>query len=94
MIPPSGAAGFYGHGAPVTSTRLIDAVAASLAFAALSICAVVTCTLVLSIKAGVVRNATPGLKPSRWCLNAASMSPLLARSMIASTTEPKRVSGS
>ena len=54
MIPPSGAAGFHGHGAPVTSTRLIDAVAASLAFAALSICAVVTCTLVVSIKAGVV----------------------------------------
>lgn len=53
MTPPSGAAGFHGHGTPVASTRLIDAVAASLAFAALSVCVVVACTLLLAIKAGI-----------------------------------------
>ena len=53
MIPLSGAAGFHGHGAPVTSTRLIDAVAASLAFAALSLCAAVVLTVLLAVKVGL-----------------------------------------
>jgi len=53
MTPPSGAAGFHGHSAPVASTRLIDAVAASLAFAALSVCVVTACTLLLAIKAAI-----------------------------------------
>jgi len=52
MTPSSGAAGFHGHGAPVASTRLIDAVAATLAFSALSLCVVVAAVL-LSIKAGI-----------------------------------------
>jgi hypothetical protein len=53
MTPPSGAAGFHSHGVPVASTRLIDAVAASLAFAALSVCVVTACTLLVAIKAGI-----------------------------------------
>jgi len=53
MTPPSGAAGFHGQGVPVASPRLIDAVAASLAFAALSVCVVTTCTLLFAIKAAI-----------------------------------------
>ena len=53
MTSPKGCTGFHGHSAPVASTRLIDAVAASLAFAALSLCAVVAVTFVLAIKAGL-----------------------------------------
>ena len=44
-----GAAGFNGRSAPVASTRLMDAVAATLAIGALSLCLIVTLT-VLSIK--------------------------------------------
>jgi hypothetical protein len=54
MTSPPGAAGFHGHGAPVASTRLIDAVAATLAFSAFSLCVAVAITLLLSIKAGLV----------------------------------------
>ena len=43
------AAGFNGRSAPVASTRLMDAVAATLAIGALSLCLIVTLT-VLSIK--------------------------------------------
>ena len=46
-----GAAGFCGHSTPVASPRLTDAVAASLAFSAFSICLVVV--TVLTIKAGL-----------------------------------------
>jgi hypothetical protein len=53
MTPPSGAAGFHGDGAPVASTRLIDAVAATLVFSALSLCVAVAVTVLLSIKAGL-----------------------------------------
>jgi len=52
MTSPNGAIGFHGHGAPVASTRLIDAVAATLAFSALSLCVAVA-TVLLSIKAGI-----------------------------------------
>ena len=45
-----GAVGFGGQSAPVASSRLIDAVAASLVFGAFSLCLVVTLT-VLSIRA-------------------------------------------
>jgi hypothetical protein len=51
MTRSPGAAGFGGPSAPVTSSRLIDAVAATLALGALSLCLVVTVT-VLSIGAG------------------------------------------
>jgi hypothetical protein len=44
-----GAAGFIGRSAPVASSRLADAVAASLAIGSLSLCLIVTLT-VLSIK--------------------------------------------
>jgi hypothetical protein len=44
-----GAAGFNGRSAPVASTRLMDAVAATLAIGSLSLCLIVTLT-VLSIK--------------------------------------------
>lgn len=44
-----GAAGFNGRSAPAASSRLTDAVAASLAIGALSLCLIVTLT-VLSIK--------------------------------------------
>ena len=47
-----GAAGFSGHSSPVASSRLTDAVVASLAFSALSICLAVALT-VLTIKAGL-----------------------------------------
>ncbi|MBV8926816.1 MAG: hypothetical protein JOZ74_15720 [Bradyrhizobium sp.] len=50
MTPSQGAAGFGGHDVPVASPRLIDAVVASLAFGAFSLCLVVTLT-VLSIRA-------------------------------------------
>jgi hypothetical protein len=52
MIRSPGAAGFNGRFAPVASTRLIDAVAASLAIGSLSVCLIVTLT-VLSIKVGM-----------------------------------------
>jgi hypothetical protein len=47
-----GAAGFSGHSNIVASSRLTDAVAASLAFSAFSLCLAVALT-VLSIKAGL-----------------------------------------
>jgi hypothetical protein len=53
MTPPEGATGFCGQSAPVASTRLIDAVAASIAFAALSLCVVVAVTVLLTLKAGI-----------------------------------------
>jgi hypothetical protein len=49
MIRSSGAAGFEGRSAPVASSRLTHAVAASLAFGAASLCLIVSLT-VLSIK--------------------------------------------
>jgi hypothetical protein len=49
MIRSPGAAGFNGRSAPVASSRLTDAVAASLAIGALSLCLIVTLTA-LSIK--------------------------------------------
>jgi hypothetical protein len=49
MIRSSGAWGFCGRPAPVACSRLIDAVAASLAIGSLSLCLIVTLT-VLSIK--------------------------------------------
>jgi hypothetical protein len=45
MIRSPGATGFSGQSAPVASPRLIDVVAASLAFSALSLCLVVTITV-------------------------------------------------
>jgi hypothetical protein len=50
MIRSPGASGFNGRPAPVASSRLIDAVAASLAIGSLSLCLIVTLT-VLSIQA-------------------------------------------
>jgi hypothetical protein len=47
-----GAAGFCGQSTPVASPRLIDAVAASLAFSAFSLCLAVALT-VLTLKAGL-----------------------------------------
>jgi hypothetical protein len=49
MIRSSGAFGFNGRSAPVAISRLTDAVAASLAIGGLSLCLIVTLT-VLSIK--------------------------------------------
>jgi hypothetical protein len=49
MIRSPGAWGFHGRSAPVVSFRLTGAVAASLAIGALSLCLIVTLT-VLSIK--------------------------------------------
>jgi hypothetical protein len=49
MIRSPGALGFNGRPAPVASSRLTDAVAASLAIGSLSLCLIVTLT-VLSIK--------------------------------------------
>jgi hypothetical protein len=49
MIRSPGAAGFNGRAASVASSRLTDAVAASLAIGALSLCLIATLT-VLSIK--------------------------------------------
>jgi hypothetical protein len=50
MTRSPGAAGFSGQSFPVASPRLIDAVVASLALGAFSLCLVVTLT-VLSIRA-------------------------------------------
>jgi hypothetical protein len=50
MIRSPGTAGFESRLAPVASSRLTNAIAASLAVGALSLCVVVTMT-VLSIKA-------------------------------------------
>jgi hypothetical protein len=47
-----GAAGFSGQSTPVASPRLIDAVAASLAFSAFSLCLAVALT-VLTFKPGL-----------------------------------------
>ncbi|MDB5603701.1 MAG: hypothetical protein JWP25_601 [Bradyrhizobium sp.] len=49
MIRSPGAAGFEGRSAPVASSRLTDAVVASLAIGSLSLCLIVTVT-VFSIK--------------------------------------------
>ena len=49
MTRSPGAAGFNGRSAPVASSRLIDAVAASLAIGSLSLCLIVALT-VFSIK--------------------------------------------
>jgi hypothetical protein len=49
MLRTPGGTGFNGHSAPVASSRLNGAVAASLAIGALSLCLIVTLT-VLSIK--------------------------------------------
>jgi hypothetical protein len=49
MIRSSGALGFNAHSAPVASSRLNDAVAATLAFGSLSLCVIVAVT-VLSIR--------------------------------------------
>ena len=46
MIRSSGALGFSSRSAPVASSRLIDAVAATLAIGALSLCLIVTLTVV------------------------------------------------
>src|ERR1700692_3609336 len=56
MIRSPGAAGFNGRSAPVASSRLIDAVAASLAIGSLSLCLIVTLT-VLSIQVSVAMPA-------------------------------------
>ena len=50
MVRSSGAVGFHSRPASVASSRLTHAVAASLAIGALSLCLIVTLT-VLSIKA-------------------------------------------
>jgi len=52
MKRPPGAAGFSGQSTPVASSRLIDAVAASLALSAFSLCLAVALT-VLTLKAGL-----------------------------------------
>jgi hypothetical protein len=49
MIRSPGVQGFHGCSAPVASSRLTDAVAASLAIGSLSLCLIVSLT-VLSIK--------------------------------------------
>lgn len=49
MTPSTGGVGFNRRSAPVASSRLTDAVAATLAIGSLSLCLVVTLTL-LSIK--------------------------------------------
>jgi len=49
MIRSPGTAGFEGRSAPVASSRLTDAVAATLAVGSLSLCLIVTIT-VFSIK--------------------------------------------
>jgi hypothetical protein len=49
MTRSPGAAGFQGRSAPVASSRLTDAVAATLTIGSLSLCLIVTLT-VLSIK--------------------------------------------
>jgi hypothetical protein len=52
MIRSPGAAGFNGCSAPVASSRLTHAVATSLAIGSLSLCLIVTLT-VLSIKVAI-----------------------------------------
>lgn len=52
MIRSPGAQGFHTRSAPVASPRLHDAVAASLAIGSLSLCLIVSLT-VLSIKVGM-----------------------------------------
>ena len=52
MIRLPGTGGFNGRSAPVASSRLADAVAASLVIGSLSLCLIVTLT-VLSIKVSV-----------------------------------------
>ncbi len=56
MMRSSGAAGFGSRAASVVSSRLTHAVAGSLALGALSMCLIVTLT-VLSIKAGIAMPA-------------------------------------
>ena len=51
MIRASGTVGFQGQTDTVSSSRLTNAVAASLAVAAISLCVIVTLTVVLSTKA-------------------------------------------
>ncbi|WP_197082683.1 hypothetical protein [Bradyrhizobium sp. LTSP885] len=48
MTRSSGTAGFQGRPAPVASTRLTNAIAASLAIGALTLCLVVTLTVLSS----------------------------------------------
>jgi galactokinase len=48
MIRSTGAAGFGGCASSVASTRLIDAVAASLAIASMSLCLIVALTVLSS----------------------------------------------
>jgi hypothetical protein len=50
MTRSPGATGFSGHSAPVASTRLTNAVTATLAVGAVSLCLVVALTVVLSIR--------------------------------------------
>jgi len=52
MIHSAGAQGFSGHSANVASPRLIDAVVASLAFSAVSLCLAVVIAA-LSLKASM-----------------------------------------
>ncbi len=52
MIRSPRAAGFEGHAVPVASSRLTNAVAASLAIGSLSLCLIVALTM-LSIKIGM-----------------------------------------
>jgi hypothetical protein len=52
MVRSPGTVGFEGRSAPVASSRLLGAIATSLAIGTLSLCLVVTMT-VLSIKATV-----------------------------------------
>ena len=56
MIRSPGGAGFDGRAAPVASSRLTDTVAASLAIGTLSLCLIVTLT-VLSIQVSVAMPA-------------------------------------
>jgi hypothetical protein len=60
-----GAAGFSGRTAPLASSRLIDAVAASLALAALSLCLMVTltaCSVKVSMAMPFLLLAEPDLR--------------------------------
>jgi hypothetical protein len=57
MMRSSGPAGFQGRLAPVASSRLTNAIAASLAIGALTLCLVVTLT-VLSGKIAVAMSLT------------------------------------
>jgi len=52
MIRSSGAQGFHTRSAPVASSRLTDAVVTSLALGSLSLCLIVSLTM-LSIKVGM-----------------------------------------